>query len=104
MPDPKISWASCLGGCEIRIAGQAPSPGGNLPSNRYLTREFLLPTACYFVSLIVAFCEKKARGNLHFPSCVFVIDASRTFSGNREIESCRCVALARERPKSLPLE
>ena len=38
MPDPKISRVSCLGGCENSIAEQAPSPGGNLPSNRYLTR------------------------------------------------------------------
>lgn len=38
MPDPKISRASCLGGCETGIAEHAPSPGGNLPSNRYLTR------------------------------------------------------------------
>jgi len=35
-----------LGGCENSIAGQSPSPGGNLPSDRYLTRCSLLPTAC----------------------------------------------------------
>ena len=43
---PKIGWTSRLGGCEISIAEKSPSPGGNLPSDRYLTRWFLLPTAC----------------------------------------------------------
>jgi len=41
---PKIGWTSRLGGCEISIAEKTPSPGGNLPSDRYLTRWFLLPT------------------------------------------------------------
>ena len=41
---PKIIWSSRLGGCEISIAEKSPSPGGNLPSDRYLTRWFLLPT------------------------------------------------------------
>lgn len=31
------------GGCGDSIAERAPSPGGNLPSNRYLTRLSLLP-------------------------------------------------------------
>ena len=49
------------GGCGCRIAGHTPSPGGNLPSDRYLTHDILLPAALNLKPIIPMF-SKNATG------------------------------------------
>ena len=52
-------WRVSPGGCGDSIAEKTPSPGGNLPSNRYLTRLSLLPAV--LVTSIVAEIMQIAR-------------------------------------------